>query len=156
MKLVVLSIGGQKEAWLQELVSSYQKKLRHLIDFEVMQLKPVKLDRGSAEQKKDAESQALLNSLKADDYVILCDERGEPVDSKGFSKKLVRSIESGRKRVVIVIGGAFGSAPSLQKRADWVWSLSPLVFNHLLAQALVLEQVYRGFSIAKNLPYHNE
>jgi 23S rRNA (pseudouridine1915-N3)-methyltransferase len=73
-----------------------------------------------------------------------------------FSVKLVKLFERGRPRVVILIGGAFGFGSEIRERADWTWSLSSLVFNHHIAQAAVLEQVYRAFTIWKNIPYHNE
>ena len=68
----------------------------------------------------------------------------------------MKLFERGRPRVLILVGGAFGFGPEIRERADWTWSLSPLVFNHHIAQAVVLEQTYRAFAIWKNLPYHNE
>jgi 23S rRNA (pseudouridine1915-N3)-methyltransferase len=94
--------------------------------------------------------------IKKDDILVVCDERGDLIDSKKFSQKLVKLFERGRPRVVILIGGAFGFGNEIRSRADWTWSLSPLVFNHHIAQAVVLEQTYRAFAIWKNLPYHNE
>jgi 23S rRNA (pseudouridine1915-N3)-methyltransferase len=55
-----------------------------------------------------------------------------------------------------LIGGAFGFGNEIRERADWTWSLSSMVLNHHVAQAVVLEQVYRAFTIWKNIPYHNE
>ncbi|MES2965767.1 MAG: 23S rRNA (pseudouridine(1915)-N(3))-methyltransferase RlmH [Bdellovibrionota bacterium] len=156
MKLAFVFVGGHKEEWLASLTEAYQAKLKPFCPVEIVRLKPSKQARASSEKKLDDESDAILRTIKKDDIVVLCDERGESVDSRKFSAKLVKLFERGRPRVVIVIGGAFGFSKDLRARADWTWSLSPLVFNHHIAQAVVLEQVYRAFAIWKNLPYHND
>lgn len=156
MKLRFVFVGGQKEDWLAELTEEYRKKIGHFCSVEIHRIKPSKQARASAEQKLADETSDLMKAISKDDLVILCDERGEAPDSRGFSKRLVKSFERGKPRVSIVVGGAFGVSDEIRKRADWVWSLSPLVFNHHLAQAIVLEQTYRAFTIWKNIPYHNE
>jgi 23S rRNA (pseudouridine1915-N3)-methyltransferase len=157
MKLRFVFIGGQNENWLAELTEEYRKKIGFFCSVEILQIKPTKQSRSSSEQKRADETAALLKALgKKEDYVILCDERGDSLSSRKFSQRLVKSFETGKSRVSIVIGGAFGFSDEMRERADWIWSLSPLVFNHHIAQAVVLEQVYRGFTIWKNLPYHND
>lgn len=155
MKLALLTIGGNKEPWLNELSDEYERKIKFFVPFEIQRLKPIKLERASAEAKREAEAQALLKALGKDDLVILCDERGQELDSIKFSQKLVKSFERGKPRVVVLIGGAFGVNEELRKRADWVWSFSPMVMNHHIAQAVALEQLYRALTIWKNMPYHN-
>ncbi|MCM2280309.1 MAG: 23S rRNA (pseudouridine(1915)-N(3))-methyltransferase RlmH [Bdellovibrionaceae bacterium] len=156
MKLALLTIGGHKEPWLLELSAEYERKIRHFVPFEVIRQKPAKLDRSSGSAKREAESQTLLKSIAKEDLVILCDERGVPLDSLRFSNRLVQAFERGRQRVVVVVGGAFGASEDLRARADWIWSLSPLVLNHHIAQAVALEQLYRALTIWRNIPYHNE
>jgi 23S rRNA (pseudouridine1915-N3)-methyltransferase len=68
---------------------------------------------------------------------------------------LGRVLESGKSRLVFVIGGAYGFSDEVYARADMKWSLSALTFNHWLAQLAALEQVYRGLTILKGIPYHN-
>jgi 23S rRNA (pseudouridine1915-N3)-methyltransferase len=156
MKLAFVFVGGGKEEWLEELTSEYLAKLKPFVSVELIRLKPSKQARESAAKKLAVETAELMRVLKKDDLLILCDERGEAVSSRKFSAKLVSFFERGRPRVVIVIGGAFGFADEIRKRADWTWSLSTMVFNHHIAQAVVLEQVYRAFAIWRNLPYHND
>jgi 23S rRNA (pseudouridine1915-N3)-methyltransferase len=156
MKLAFVFVGGGKEDWLEELTSEYLAKLKPFVSVELIRLKPSKLGRESAEKKLAVETAELMRVIRKDDLLILCDERGEAVSSRKFSSKLVSFFERGRPRVVIVIGGAFGFSDEIRKRADWTWSLSTMVFNHHIAQAVVLEQVYRAFAIWKNLPYHND
>lgn len=156
MKLAFVFVGGGKEPWLEELTSAYLDKLKPFVLVEIIRLKPSKQARESAQKKLAEETADLLRVLKKDDLLILCDERGAAVSSRKFSAKLVSLFERGRPRVVIMIGGAFGFSDEIRERADWTWSLSTMVFNHHIAQAVVLEQTYRAFAIWKNLPYHND
>ncbi len=156
MKLAFVFVGGGKEGWLEELTASYQAKLKPFASIEIIRIKPSKQARESAQKKLSDETAELLKVIKKDDLLVLCDERGEAVSSRKFSEKLVKLFERGRPRVVILIGGAFGFGDEIRARADWTWSLSTLVFNHHIAQAVVLEQTYRAFAIWKNLPYHND
>ena len=155
MKLAFLFVGGGKEEWLSSLTDEYMTKLKPFCQVEVVRLKPSKQARASADQKLADETEALMRAIKKDDVVILCDERGQALSSRKFSEKMIRCFERGR-RLVIVVGGAFGFSKEIRERADWTWSLSTLVFNHHIAQAVVFEQTYRAFAIWKNLPYHND
>lgn len=156
MRLAFLFVGGHKEEWLEDLSAEYLKKLGYFCPTEIIRIKPSKQARVSAEQKLAEETEALLKAIKKDDLLVVCDEKGESVTSKKLSDKMVKLFERGRPRVVILVGGSFGFGPEIRARADWTWSLSPLTFNHHIAQAVVLEQTYRAFAIWKNLPYHNE
>jgi 23S rRNA (pseudouridine1915-N3)-methyltransferase len=156
VKLAFVFVGGHKEEWLGEISDEYSKKLGYFFPTEIIRLKPSRQARASADVKQADETADILKQIKKDDLVILCDEKGQSLDSKAFSAKFVKLIERGRPRIVFVIGGAFGFGADLRARADMMWSLSPLTFNHHVAQAVVLEQCYRAFAIWKNLPYHNE
>ncbi len=156
MKLAFIFVGGHKEEWLMELSQEYFKKLNFFCSTEIIRIKPSKLARASSAQKLAAETADILKVLKSDDLLVVCDEKGDPVTSKKLSEKMVRFFERGRPRLVFLIGGAFGFNDEIRERADWKLSLSNLTFNHHIAQAVLLEQVYRSFAIWKNLPYHNE
>lgn len=158
MKLAFIFVGrgSRKTEWLEELCSEYEKKIGYFLPVEIIRLKPSRQGRESAEKKLAEETAEILKAIKKDDVVIVCDERGEELSSVAFSRKLVKAFERGKPRVVILVGGAFGFGDEIRERADWIWSLSKLTLNHHIAQAVVLEQTYRAFTIWKNLPYHNE
>lgn len=156
MKLAFVFVGGQKEPWLTELTASYEKKLNYFFKTEVTRVKASQLARAAAEVKLKQECQSILTLLQPQDFVVLCDELGRSYSSQKFSAQFVRWCESQKSRIVFVIAGAFGANDELKKRANAQLSLSELTFNHHLAQALILEQVYRAISIWKNLPYHND
>lgn len=155
MKFVLYNLATAKEPWAEEAARLYTQKISHFSPFEIQTLKPKKSSRDEANQKKKEESELILSSLKADDFVVLFDERGKTFNSIEFSKKIESILASSKKRAVFIIGGAYGVTDEVRARAQLVVSISPMVMNHLLAQTVALEQIYRAFTILKNLPYHN-
>lgn len=155
MKFVLMTLASAREPWAEEAADLYKKKISHFAPFDIIALKPKKSSRSDSHYKKTEESALILENLSSDDYVVLMDERGKKFDSIEFSKKIESILMSSKKRAVFIIGGAFGVDETVRQRADLVVSFSPMVFNHLLAQTMCLEQIYRSFTIIKNLPYHN-
>ena len=155
MKFVLYNLATAKEPWAEEAARLYTQKISHFVSFEIQTLKPKKSSRDESAVKKKEESELILNSLGSDDYVVLFDERGKSFNSIEFSKKIETVLSSSKKRAVFVIGGAYGVADEVRSRAQLVVTLSPMVMNHILAQTVALEQIYRSFTILKNLPYHN-
>ncbi|MNT56711.1 Ribosomal RNA large subunit methyltransferase H [compost metagenome] len=133
----------------------YRKKINHFISFEIQTLKAKKSAREDADFKRNEESDLILKNISSDDYVVLFDERGVAFDSIKFSQKVENILGSSKKRAIFIIGGAFGVNDDVRKRADLKVCLSPMVMNHLMAQAMSLEQIYRAFTIIKKIPYHN-
>jgi 23S rRNA (pseudouridine1915-N3)-methyltransferase len=154
--LQFLFVGGDKEAWLRAFEHEYEAKLSRHYRTEISRMKPSRDDRSRAGLKKNTESDLFAAKFKAGDFVVLFDERGDDLSSVQFSKKMEAWLSRGKSRLVFCVGGAFGFNDELRTRADAVVSLSSFVMNHHVAQAVVLEQVYRAISIQKNLPYHNE
>lgn len=155
MKFVLLTLTTAKEAWAQEAKELYTQKIKPFVPFEIKELKPKKSGRDQKEFKLKEESELILDELSSDDFVILFDERGKSLSSEEFSQQIEKIFLSGKKRAVFIIGGAFGVDESVRKRAQVVVSFSKMVMNHLVAQTVALEQVYRGLTILKKIPYHN-
>lgn len=155
MKFVLYNLATAKEAWADEAARLYTQKIAHFNPFEIQTLKPKKSSRDEAAQKKKEESELILSSVSNDDFMILFDERGKTFNSIEFSKKIEQVLSSSKKRAVFIIGGAYGVSDEVRARAQLVVTLSPMVMNHLLAQTVALEQIYRAFTILRNLPYHN-
>jgi len=155
MKFVLYNLATAKEAWAEEAARLYVQKISHFTSFEIQTLKPKKSPRDEMLLKRKEESELILASLSTDDFVVLFDERGKSFSSIEFSKKIESILSSSKKRAVFIIGGAYGVTEEVRARAQLTVSLSPLVMNHLLAQTVALEQIYRAFTIIKKLPYHN-
>ncbi len=150
--ITVVAIGKKHENWLVEGIERYERRLKAPFNAKWVFLRSSS-QKGLVASKEESES--IINKLKPDDFVILLDETGEMFDSPGLSKVLTTPLEQS-KNVVIIIGGAYGVSEELQKRANIVWSLSPLVFPHQLVRLVLVEQLYRAQTIRDGLPYHNE
>ena len=156
MKFVLLTPASASEKWCDLAEEVYLEKINHFFKMNVQLLKPKKAARTESEFKRQAESEDILAQITNDDYVILFDERGDSQSSKEFAKTLQSGIGSSKKRVVFIIGGAFGVNELVRRRAQKVIKFSDMVFNHLVAKTVALEQIYRGLTIIRNLPYHND
>lgn len=155
MKWVLYDFKSAAEDWFQLAELTYIKKINHYAKFELIHLKTNKSDREQAAIKIKFEEDSLLQKLTMDDFVILFDEKGQKHNSISFSKLLTKAQDSGKKRGVFVIGGAYGVSDAIKKRASVTVTLSDLTMNHLVAETVVLEQVYRAFTIINRIPYHN-
>lgn len=152
MPIRILSVGKKHESWVAEGIERYQKRLRAPFSIEWVLLPHSSLDGDRARQE---ESERILSRLGQDEYVVLLDERGKAVDSSGLSVLLSEPLNSSRT-VVLIIGGAYGVDQSIHQRANYIWSLSPLVFPHQLVRLLLTEQLYRAQQIALGGAYHHE
>ena len=156
MKIVLISIESSREPWFEALQLLYSDKIKRFISFERDIVKSSKTARDDDQFKRKEETEKILKRIKPTDVVYLLDERGKPFNSESFANQIEKELNRSNQRLVFVVGGAFGFTDELRKRANLQISLSPLVFNHLVAQAVLLEQIYRAFTIIKNLPYHNK
>lgn len=152
MPLRVVAIGKKHEAWVLEGIERYQKRLRKPFMLEWVYLPHSSREGLSARQD---ESERILQRVKESDFVVLLDEKGKIINSPALASLLELPLNSSRS-VVIIIGGAYGVDQSVHDRADFVWSLSLLVFPHQLVRLLLAEQLYRAQEIAAGNPYHHD
>lgn len=150
--ITIITVGKKHDPLLTDAIADYEKRLRAPFDVKWLFM-PHSPSEGLAARR--SESQAIVDMLKPDEHVILLDERGKSIDSPRLSRML-DDLASGVKPIVIVIGGAFGVDDALTARADFVWSLSPLVFPHRLVRLILIEQLYRAQSIRAGGNYHHE
>ena len=148
----IIAIGKRHEAWIANGVERYSKRLQGAwkIDW-------VLLPHSSFEglQARQDESQRILARLTPSDVVVVLDEKGKQFDSPALARQL-EALQATGRRIVCVVGGAYGVTDELIARADVVWSLSSLVFPHQLVRLIMAEQLYRAQSIASGHPYHHE
>jgi Uncharacterized conserved protein len=108
------------------------------------------------QEQKTKEGIKILLSVGKDDYVVLLDERGKEFRTVEFAEWLEKRIAAGGKRIVFIIGGAWGFSEEVYSRADLSLSLSKMTFPHQLVRLLFAEQLYRAFTIIKGEPYHHD
>ncbi len=155
MKAVFFDFKTAKENWFEELVQTYLKKIKPYCALEVNHLKTIHVEREDQILKLRHEEKVLLEKLTSDDFVILFDVLGKKMTSEQFAESLQKATNSGKKRIVYIVGGAYGVSEEIKKRAQLKVSLSDLTMNHLIAEAVALEQIYRGYTILNRIPYHN-
>ncbi len=157
MKIVLLTIGKTKEQYLIEGVSQYQKRLQHYTEFEIFEIQHIKNTKNLSNfELMKKEGELILKQLKSSDYLVLLDDKGKDYTSSEFSKKLQRWMLSGKKRLVFVVGGAYGFSKEVFQRGNEKLSLSKMTFSHQIVRLFFLEQIYRGYTILNNEPYHNK
>ena len=157
MKLVLLMTGKTDEPWLREGIAGYEKRISRYSRFESIILPDVK-NAGSmpAEKIREKEGVRILEALKPDDYIILLDEHGKAYTTLEMASFLTSTIVTTKRRVVFVIGGAWGFHESVRARSDNSLSLSKMTFSHQVVRLLFAEQLYRVLSVIAGDPYHHE
>lgn len=105
---------------------------------------------------KVKEGEKLLAHIKKEDYVVLLDEKGKDMKSEAVAELIENRMLDSVKRMVFIIGGAYGVSDAIHVRANYTWKLSSLVFPHLLVRVILVEQLYRAMTILKGEKYHHE
>jgi 23S rRNA (pseudouridine1915-N3)-methyltransferase len=135
-------------------VELFTKRIGHYYPIDWQLITPSKLTEPI--QIKKAEAANILKSITATDVLVLLDETGKMLSSPGLSKLIQQKANQSAQRIVFLIGGAYGVEDEIKKRANFTWSLSELVFPHMLVRLILAEQVYRACSILANEKYHHE
>lgn len=151
MSVRVLAVGKKHEKWVIDGIDRYEMRLRKPFDA-TWQLLPHSAREGDAARSE--ESERILAKVDRGAFLVLLDERGKNVDSPALAATLRGAFDAGRQ-VIVVIGGAYGVSDEVRGRADFVWSLSKLVFPHQLVRLILAEQLYRAQEIAAGRPYHH-
>ncbi|MBO3116004.1 23S rRNA (pseudouridine(1915)-N(3))-methyltransferase RlmH [Winogradskyella sp. DF17] len=156
MTIKLLTIGKTDNKHLQSLIDDYQQRLGHYIKFEFDVLPDIKKVKHLSEsQQKDKEGELILSRIQKSDVMILLDEHGKQMDSISFSNYLQKHMNSGLKSLVFVIGGPYGFSEAVYKRTNGKLGLSKMTFSHQMVRLFFIEQLYRGFTILRNEPYHH-
>ena len=157
MNIELLTIGKTKTGYVVEGIEEYLKRLKRYVQFGITEIHDVKnAGRISKEEQKEAEGLQILSRLQQSDYVILLDERGRQYKSLEFAEKLQSIMASGKKMLVMVVGGPFGFSKAVYDRGNEMLSLSKMTFNHEMVRLFITEQIYRGMTILRGEPYHHE
>ena len=157
MKFQFWSIGKNNEAYVKSGVEDFTKRISNYFKVE-WNIIPVPKNAGMLSELdlKKKEGELIMQWLDKDDYLILLDEKGKQLTSESLAEFIQARANESTKKIVFLIGGAFGVDDSIFKRANFKWSLSQLVFPHQLVRLILAEQVYRACTILKNEKYHHK
>jgi 23S rRNA (pseudouridine1915-N3)-methyltransferase len=150
MRFRIIWLGKTRDTRLRALIDDYAERLSHFVRLEVTELRE-----GGRTDKTgiDRDLKRISDALPANGTVVALDPRGIEWTSEQLAGEIQKWENSGIKEVALVIGGPNGLSSSLISRADKCWSLTRLTLTHEMARVLVLEQLYRAYTIIHGLPY---
>lgn len=154
MKITFLTVGKAHESYIQDGVNIFTKRISHYYKVDWKIVTPSKLSDPKTIKKEEAV--AILKCLQSDDVLILLDERGKNISSPELATLIQQKANQSTQHLVFLIGGAFGVASEIMQRAQFTWSISKLVFPHMLVRLILAEQIYRACSILANEKYHHD
>ena len=157
MNIKLIAIGKTDSAALQQLISTYEKRLVRYINFELQLLPDIKNSKSLTEElQKIKEGEFILSNVESSKYLIILDERGKEYTSVTFADELQKKMNTSIKQLTFVIGGPYGFSQEVYNRANGKLSLSKLTFSHQMIRLFFIEQLYRAFTILRNEPYHHQ
>lgn len=154
MHIRLLVVGDRQPSWVDEAFGNYAGRLPREWKFRLDVIPTVRRQKNDKSQRAmEAEGELIVAKLQPAERVVLLDERGRQLDSKGLAGRLSDWQTDGRD-LCFVIGGPDGLSEACKQRADFSWSLSKLTLPHGLARVLFAEQLYRAWSLQTGHPYH--
>jgi 23S rRNA (pseudouridine1915-N3)-methyltransferase len=156
MKIAFLITGKTSPGYLAEGISIFGERLKKYLKFEIITIPDLKRSRNISEyEQKSMEGKRIIAQFRKDDYIVVLDVGGTGLSTAEFASWLEKGLMLQKKRMLFVIGGAWGFSEEVLKIADKRISLSRMTFSHQMVRLLFLEQLYRAFTIIKGEPYHH-
>jgi len=157
MKFQFINIGKPHDENLKKAIDDFTKRISNYYKTEWLIIPPLKNAASlSTNNLKDIEAQALLSKINKEDFLVLLDETGKQLSSVELANFISQKATAGVHSIIFLIGGAFGVNAEIKQRANFTWSLSKLVFPHMLVRLILAEQVYRACTILRNEKYHHQ
>jgi 23S rRNA (pseudouridine1915-N3)-methyltransferase len=156
MQIDLIAVGKRMPTWIESGFKEYAKRLPKNINFKLIEITPaVRGKNSNAENYKQKEEENINATLSKDSLIIALDEKGKSISSQFLAKQL-QTWNDEQQHISFIIGGADGLSDALKKKANQTWSLSEMTLPHGLVRVMVIEQLYRAWSITQNHPYHRE
>lgn len=155
MKLCLLCVGRLSLGYLREGAGDFEGRLKRYAPLRVVELKEEKGGKQDPAYIREQEGRRILDRIPDGSFVVALDERGRSLTSEGLAELLERHMLQATPELTLIIGGAYGLSDAVRQRADLILSLSAMTLTHQMARLLLLEQLYRGYTILRNEPYHN-
>jgi 23S rRNA (pseudouridine1915-N3)-methyltransferase len=152
LKIAFLWIGKTRNPHLQRLIQDYWERVSHFCELSLREVPSVKND--DRARRVSLEGKKLLARVGSSDHLVLLDPAGESLSTEKFAAFLARQRDISSRTLVFLVGGHQGLSEEVRRRANRMLSLSPMTFTQEQVRCLLLEQVYRAFSILRNFPYH--
>jgi 23S rRNA (pseudouridine1915-N3)-methyltransferase len=156
MKILVIFVGKTSDDHLDILIKKYVQRINKYATFDIVVTKELKSQNfSSVEELKKMEGSLLSKYIEPGDFIILLDEKGKEMTSIEFSKFVESQITRNIRRLIFIIGGAYGFSDEIYHRSNFLLSMSRMTFSHQMIRLFFVEQLYRAFTIMKGEPYHH-
>lgn len=156
MRIQFWSVGKSHDDLYSKGIAEFTGRLQKYYSVDWVIISPPKKAGFMKEPElKKQEANLILAELRSDDFLVLLDERGKMLSSGQLAELIQQRANESTKRLIFLIGGAFGVDAAIQQKAKFTWSLSRLVFPHMLVRLILSEQIYRGCTINRNEKYHH-
>ncbi|MCG8337159.1 MAG: 23S rRNA (pseudouridine(1915)-N(3))-methyltransferase RlmH [Proteobacteria bacterium] len=155
-KIRVVCIGKTQDAYLTEGIKIFEKKLKRFCSFSWVFVKEAAYKKGNKNNWLAEENDRLQKTLGPGHFTIACDEKGQTHTSPKLAGLFQSIANSGHSQIDFIIGGAYGLPQEILQKANLKLSLSEMTFTHQMIRLLLIEQIYRAFTILNNIKYHHE
>ena len=155
MEIQLLFVGKTKKKYVLDELEAYKKKILRFIKFSFVCVGETKTKKTNIKQLKEKEYLQILKKISPNDIVIILDEKGKMLNSIDFASEIKSYINTGKKRILFIIGGAYGLSKKFYDDFPIRIALSRMTFSHQMIRLFFCEQLYRAFTIINNHPYHN-
>lgn len=157
MKTILLVVGKTTDPNIIKLIDEYCGRINHYMPFAIEVIPELKNAKNlSVDQQKEREAELLQKAFQPGDYIVLLDEHGKERRSIEFAQWIQKKMAAGPRRLIFVVGGPYGFAPSIHQLKNEEISLSQMTFSHQMIRLLFTEQIYRAMTILHGEPYHHE
>lgn len=154
MKIELIFLGKTKDKFITEAIDEYTKRLSHYTAVSIKIVKNKIKQQPNDELVKEREGELLLNNVAAGSFIVALDAHGKQYSSEELSGLIDKWEQQGIRLISFLIGGPVGLSETVIKKADMILSLSRLTFTHDMVRMLLLEQLYRGYTIKRGEKYH--
>lgn len=154
MKILLIFTGKTTEKYLHDPINAYLARIRNYFPIEQYTTRDIRIQ-GDIDTIKKAEAEEILKRIEVNDFVVLLDERGQTLSSMEFAHFIQLQLNKSVRRMVFIIGGAYGFAEEVYQRSQMLLSLSRMTFTHQIVRLILVEQLYRACTILRGEPYHH-
>ncbi len=158
MNISIIAVGKIKEKYIQEGIREFSKRLSRYCSLNIIEVDderaPENLSQKEMEIVKSKEGDKILAKIPQNSFIISLEIKGKQISSEELSKKMEDLMIDGINHITFIIGGSLGLSDEVINRSNYKLSFSKMTFPHQLMRLILLEQIYRGFKIMKNEPYH--
>lgn len=157
MKIELLVIGKTTDKHLNQLIETFENRLKHYISFEIRTIPELRDTKNMpVSEQKEKEADKILKGIEPGDEIILLDEGGKMFSSTEFAAYFSAKMHVSIKRMIFVTGGPYGFSSRVYNRANQCISLSRMTFSHQMVRLIFTEQLYRAMTIIRGEKYHND